>query len=135
MYTDVAGEALQQVDGQTTTTREIAEFFNTVAASGAQPRLGTVSGTCRFDIAGAGTYRVDVKDGVPTVTHDDTDSAPADCVVALGAEDFTRLVRREGNLNVFAALVQGCVAVSGDVSLAAQMLFSYTPKPVGVQSR
>lgn len=136
MYADVVGGALQQVDRQTT-TREIAEFFNTVVAIGAQPRLRTVSGTCRFDIAGAGTYCVDVKDGAPTVTHDDTDSAPADCdcVVALGANDFMQLVRREGYLNSFAALLQGRIAVSGDVSLAASLLFSYTPKPAGLQAR
>jgi putative sterol carrier protein len=129
------GGTLQHRNGHKTTKHEIAEFFDTVAAAGVQDRLRTVSGTCRFDVTGAGTYRVDVKDGVPAVTHDDTDTAPADCVVALSADDFMRVVRREGHLDTLAALLQGRIAVTGDIALAGALLFSYTPKPVDVQAR
>ena len=135
MKTKEAGRNLHHGNGHKTVNREIAEIFDTIAAGGAQPRLRTVSGTCRFDIAGAGRYRISVKDGAPTVVHDDTDSARADCVVALAAEDFVRLARRQDYLNTFAAFLQGRVEISGDISLAATLLFGYTPKPVGLQAR
>ena len=129
------GGTLQHRNGHRTTKHEIAEFFDTVAAAGVQERLRTVSGTCRFDVTGAGTYRIDVKDGVPAVTHDDTDMAPADCVLTVSADDFMRVVRREGHLNTLAALLEGRVAVSGDIALAGALLFSYTPKPVEMYTR
>jgi putative sterol carrier protein len=135
MNKEVVDRAVHHGNGHKSANREIAEFFDEVAAAGVQERLRTVSGSCRFDIAGAGTYRVDVKDGVPTVTHDAHDSAPADCIVALSAQDFLRILRREGNLTTFAAFLQGRMAISGDVSLAATLLFSYTGKPVGLQVR
>ena len=135
MNKKVVDRAVHHGNGHKSANREIAEFFDEVAATGVQERLRTVSGSCQFDIAGAGTYRVDIKDGVPTVTHDSPFSAPADCVVALSAQDFVRLLRREGNLTIFAAFLQGRIAISGDISLAATLLFSYTRKPVGLQVR
>ena len=135
MSANLAEGAVQQANGHTTKAQEIAEFFNTIAAAGVEPRLRNVSGTCRFDLAGAGTYRVAVKNGAPTVMHSDTDAAPADCVVALSADDFLRIVRREGHLDIFAALLQGRVAISGDVSLAATLLLSSTLKSTGLRSR
>jgi hypothetical protein len=135
MSANLAEGAVQHVDGPTTTAQEIGDFFNTIVAAGVQPRLRNVSGTCRFDVAGVGAYRVAVKDGAPTVTHNDTDTAPADCVVALSAEDFVRILRHEGYLDIFAAFLQGRIVVSGDLSLAATLLFSATLKPAGSPSR
>jgi hypothetical protein len=69
------------------------------------------------------------------LTQSDTDTAPADCVIATSAEDFMHIVRRDDHLDIFAAFLQGRVAISGDLSLAATLLFSSTLKPAGLQSR
>lgn len=134
MSNDDVGNAAQPANGQAGTS-EITDFFNRVEASGFQPRLHNVTGSCRFDIVGAGVWRVTVKGGMPTVTRNDMDTSPADCVVTIAAEDFVRLVRGEGNLNVLAAWLQGLVTISGDTALASAFIGSYTLEPVGSQSR
>lgn len=134
MSSDDVGKATQQASGQTATS-EITDFFNRVEASGFQPRLHSVTGSCRFDIAGAGIWRVTVKDGVPTITRNDMDTSPADSVVATSAEDLVHLIRGEGHLNMQAAWLQGIVTISGDIAMAATFLGSYTLEPVGSQSR
>ncbi len=134
MSTGGAGQSTQHAEAQTVVD-QVTEFFNRVAASGVQPRLRTVSGACRFDMVGAGTWRVATHDGVPTVTHDDNDKAPADCIVTCDAMDFVRIVRQEGHMNMFAALLQGLMTVDGDLAFAMAVLGSFTFGAVGSGSR
>ncbi|MGH2515941.1 MAG: SCP2 sterol-binding domain-containing protein [Ktedonobacterales bacterium] len=135
MSNDDVGRATQQADSQAAATREIVEFFDKVAARGVQPRLRSITGSCRFDIAGAGTWRVSIKDGLPTITRNDTDTAPSDSVVAVAAEDLIRLVRGEGHLNMLAAWLQGLVTIGGNLAFAEALLGSYTLEPAGSPSR
>jgi hypothetical protein len=51
------------------------------------------------------------------------------------ADDLARLIRGEGNLNVLAAWLQGLVTISGDITIAATLLGSYTLEPIGSQPR
>jgi SCP-2 sterol transfer family len=118
-----------------TARQEIAEFFSRVTAGGPQPRLRYVSGTCLFNIAGAGSWRGTIANGVPTVTQDGTDAAPVDCTVECTAEDFLRIVHREGNMNILAAFLQGLVTIKGDISFAAALLGGVTFDTVGAQPR
>jgi len=125
----------QQVPGQTDgqpATAEIAEFFDKVATLGVQPRLRAVSGTCVFNINGAGSWRATITNGLPTITHDVPGNEPADCTVECSAQDFLRIVHREGNLNILAAFLQGLVAVTGNIGFATSLLGSVTFDPVGM---
>ena len=130
MSNDNMGQQAQPTAAQTTAnqaTREITALFDRVVAGGYQPRLRAVSGTCRFNIADAGSWLATIKDGVPTVTRDDgKDTTPADCTVACTAENYLRVVHREGNLNIFAAYLQGIVIITGDIGFATTLLGSVT---------
>ena len=118
------GQETQQTEGQA--AREVAEFFASDAVRSFQPRLRSVSGMCRFDITGAGSWQVRIKEGMPTITHEANDQSPADCVVTCSAEDFARVMRREGYLNVYAAILQGLLTVTGDLGFATALLGGVT---------
>lgn len=132
---DDVRQPAQQAPGQTggqPATAEIAEFFDKVAALGVQPRLRAVSGTCVFNITDAGSWLATVTNGLPTIAHDVPANAPADCTVECSAQDFLRIVHREGNLNVLAAFLQGLVTVTGNIGFATSLLGSVTFDPVGM---
>ncbi len=70
----------------------------------------------RFDVAGAGTWRVEVNDGAVDVAESD---APADCVIRASEEDLLRVVR--GELSAVTAYMTGRVRVEGDIGLATRL--------------
>jgi len=104
---------------------ELEALFARAAASGPQPRLRTLTGTCQFDLAGAGTWRSTVKDGVMAVVKGGDDTSPARCVVACDAEDFLRFVHREGNMNLMTAFMQELVTITGDFPFAYAALSGF----------
>ena len=77
------------------------------------PRLQGVSGSYRFDVEGVGSWRIEVHDGVVTITES---TAAADCVIRCDEADFVRLARGEQNL--LTATLQGRAQVEGDYALA-----------------
>jgi putative sterol carrier protein len=103
-----------------------------MAALGVQPRLRAVSGTCVFNITGAGSWRATITEGLPTITHDAPENGPADCTLECSAQDFLRIVHHEGNLNVLAAFLQGLVTVTGNIGFATSLLGSVNFDPVGM---
>lgn len=130
-----SAQPAQQAPGQTEgqpAAAEIAGFFDKVAALGVQPRLRSVSGTCVFNITGAGSWRATITDGLPTITHDAPANGPADSTLECSAQDFLRIVHREGDLNVLAAFLQGLVTVTGDMGFATSLVGSVTFNPVGM---
>jgi hypothetical protein len=133
--TESEGPAMSAMGGQAA-TEEIARFFAAIGAQGFQPRLRHATGSCQFDIVGAGTWRVTVKDGVAMMTQNVQGMAPPDSVFTCTAEDFLRLIKqdfskREPHLNLFTALLQGMVTITGDLSFAAALLWSATLMPTG----
>src|SRR5258706_7877855 len=68
------------------------EFFQEIAARGSDPALRDITGTCRFDIVGVGTWYLAINKGALTVTQQD---AGADLVITCDAQDFDRIVRGE----------------------------------------
>lgn len=70
----------------------------------------------RFDVEGAGSWRVAVVDGRATVAESAED---ADCVIRMKEETMLRLVR--GEQKPATAFMTGKIAVEGDMSLALKL--------------
>ncbi len=84
---------------------------------GVEPaRTRGTTASYRFDVQGAGSWHVDVKDGAVDVTESD---APADCVIRASEENLLRIVR--GELNPVTAYMTGRVKVEGDITLATRL--------------
>jgi len=97
-------------------TDNAREFF-----SGLEHRLDTekLQGQTvayRFDIAGAGSWRVGVYEGKVAVEEGRED---ADCVIAMKEEVFVRLLR--GEQNPASAFMLGRIKVDGDMSHALKL--------------
>lgn len=131
MSTDKSGPATQPT-GRGTAANEIAAFFK--QRGGAQPRLRGVSGICDFNIEGAGRWRVTVKDGVVSATEGGPDTPPADCVITCAAQDFQRILHREGNMNMVTATLQELITVTGDYPFAATLIGNFEFEPAGSPS-
>src|SRR6185312_9907968 len=87
--------------------QEIAQFFRQAGDMRSQPRLHGITGVCRFDLTGVGSWSVAANDGEITVIEGAGNALHADCVVACGAEDFLRITHGENHLNLITAAMQG----------------------------
>lgn len=131
MSPDKSGPAAQP-RGRGTAADEIAAFFQ--QGGGAQPRLRGVNGICQFNFEGAGRWRITVKDGVLSATEGGPETPPADCVITCTAQDFLRILRREGNMNMTTAVLQELVTATGDIAFAWTLIGSFVPEPAGSPS-
>lgn len=122
-------QASQQTAGETA-SGEIAEFFKQSGEMRSQPRLRGVTGVCRFDFAGEGSWSVAVNDGEVTVIEGAGDALRADCVVSSSPEDFLRSLRGDNYMNLLTAAMQGLVTVSGDKVFAMAFLGNVVTAPV-----
>ena len=94
------------------------EFFHELQAktAGGSERTRGLTASYRFDIDGAGTWRVDVDDGTVTVAESD---GAADCVIKVPEELFLRIVR--GEQSPMGAYFMGKIRVEGDTALAMRL--------------
>ena len=105
---------------------EPTRAFFTRLAEQHQPRLQSVTGTVRFDIAdGERTehWYLHIRKGDVTVSHDD---GAADCVISADIGTFDEIL--SGRMNAMAAVLRGAVGIEGKVVLltALQRLFPGT---------
>src|SRR3989440_10237914 len=100
-------------------------FFEEIAARGYDPSLRRIKGTCRFEIARAGTWVLSIQDAALTVTEMPAD---ADLVLASDAQDFDRIVR--GEVDPFIAALQGKLTISGHLALFPLVVLRFFPAPV-----
>ena len=94
------------------------EFFEDLAArtAGGSERTRGLTASYRFDIEGAGSWRVEVDDGAVAVSESD---GAADCVIAAPEDLFLRIVR--GEQSPMGAFLMGKIRVEGDTALAMRL--------------
>ena len=98
------------------TCESAQQFFDDLAARADPARARDLSASYRFDIAGQGSWHVDVENGAVTVTQS---SEPADCVIATDEQTFLAVVRNEQN--PMGAFMTGKIRVEGDMGLALRL--------------
>jgi putative sterol carrier protein len=92
------------------------EFFEGAESRIDPSRTRGFRASYRFDVEGAGSWRVDVDDGNVRVEEGD---APADCVVRANEATFLRIVNREAS--PMTAFLTGKVRVEGDMGLLLKL--------------
>jgi putative sterol carrier protein len=92
------------------------QFFDDLQGRADPSRADGLTASYRFDIAGAGSWRVDVENGAVTVTESQD---PAECVIATDEETFLAVVRNEQN--PMGAFMTGKIRVEGDMGLALRL--------------
>src|SRR5437870_13402539 len=97
-------------------------FFEEIATRRYDPSLRGIKGTCRFEIARAGTWVLSIQDAALTVTEMPAD---ADLVLASDAQDFDRIVRRE--VDTFIVALQGKLTISGHQALLPMLVLRSLP--------
>lgn len=97
------------------TAREFFEELKARTADGSERTRG-LTASYRFDVDGAGSWRVDVDDGAVSVSESD---AAADCVIAVPEDLLLRIVR--GEQSPMGAFLMGKIRVEGDAALAMRL--------------
>jgi len=97
--------------------QSVNEFFDTLPARADESKIAGMNNTYRFDVDGAGSWVVDVRDGKVTVTEDG-DSEP-DATISTSEEMFKKLVA--GEQNPTTAYMTGKVKIKGDMGAAMKL--------------
>ena len=92
------------------------DFFESLPARLDPAKTADLEASYRFDIAGAGSWRVGVSGGAVAV---DESQAAADCVIQMSDETFSKL--RNGRASPMTSFMTGKIKVKGDMALAAQL--------------
>jgi putative sterol carrier protein len=92
------------------------EFFQGLPGRIDREGAGALDASYRFDIEGAGSWRLEADGERAVVTESD---APADCVIRTDENTFLRIVR--GEQSPMGAYLTGKVRVEGDVGLALRL--------------
>jgi putative sterol carrier protein len=92
------------------------EFFEGLPGRIDPERAGALDSSYRFDIEGAGNWRLEADGEKAVVTQSD---APADCVIRTDENTFLRIVR--GEQSPMGAYMTGKVRVEGDLGLALRL--------------
>ncbi len=92
------------------------EFFDDLKANADPSRASDLTASYRFDIAGKGSWRVEVAAGKVTVVESDQ---PADCIVSTDEQTFLGVVQNQQS--PIGAYMTGKIKVEGDMGLALRL--------------
>jgi putative sterol carrier protein len=92
------------------------EFFAGLAGRTDPERARRLGASYRFDIEGAGSWRLEAQGDELVITESD---APAECVVRTDERTFLRIV--SGEQSPMGAYMRGKVKVEGDLGLALRL--------------
>ena len=94
----------------------VREFFEQVSARVGSEQAQNLDASYRFDIDGAGSWRLESGGDQVVVTESD---APADCVIKTDERTFLGIV--EGGQSAMGAYMTGKLRVEGDLGLAMRL--------------
>jgi putative sterol carrier protein len=94
----------------------VREFFEGLEARVDASKTAGMTNSYQFDVEGAGTWKVDVKDGAVSVTEGPAD---ADVTISASEETFLKMVR--GEQNPTTAYMTGKLKVKGDMGAALKL--------------
>jgi putative sterol carrier protein len=92
------------------------EFFESLPGRVDPMRARALAGSYRFDVDGAGSWRLEADGDRLVVSESD---APADCVIRADERTFLRIV--SGEQSPIGAYMTGKVRVEGDLGLALKL--------------
>jgi putative sterol carrier protein len=92
------------------------EFFETLPGRVSRQASQALDASYRFDVDGAGSWRVESDGEGLAVTESD---APADCVIRTDERTFLRIVG--GEQSPMGAYMMGKIKVEGDLGLALRL--------------
>ena len=92
------------------------EFFESLESRLNASGSGDFTGVYRFDISGAGSWRVDLANGKAEVTESNDGG---DCVVSMKEDVFLRVL--SGDQNPMTAFLMGKIRVDGDMSMVMRL--------------
>jgi putative sterol carrier protein len=92
------------------------EFFDTLESRVDPSKTAGMNNSYLFDIDGAGTWKVDVRDGSVNVTEGGGD---ADVTISTSEETFEKMV--SGEQNPTSAYMTGKLKVKGDMGAAMKL--------------
>jgi putative sterol carrier protein len=92
------------------------EFFEGLEFRLNTSGVGDASGSYRFDIGDAGSWRVDLAEGQAGVTESDEGG---DCIIRMKEDVLLRLI--SGDQNPMTAFMTGKIKVDGDVGMAMRL--------------
>jgi putative sterol carrier protein len=112
--------------------RSIQQIIDETKGERFDERLVDFQGSCRFDIEGVGSYRVEVDHGRVAAR---VGPGSADCVITCGPDDFVRIM--EGEQNLLTAFMQGRVGFQGELAVAKVVhgLLPARPREEGREAR
>jgi putative sterol carrier protein len=94
----------------------VREFFEKLPSRADPSKTAGMNNTYVFEIDGAGTWTVAVRDGEVAVSEGAGDG---DCTISTSAESFERIV--SGEQNPTTAYMTGKLKVKGDMSAAMKL--------------
>ena len=92
------------------------EFFENLEGRVDPSKTEGMTNSYLFDIEGAGTWKVDVKDGQVSVSEGDGD---ADATISASEDTFEKIASRE--MNATTAYMSGKLKVKGDLGAAMKL--------------
>ena len=92
------------------------QFFDDLGANADPTRAPDLTASYRFDIAGVGSWHVDVNAGAVTVEQSDV---PAQCMIETDERTFLAVV--QGEQSPMGAYMTGKIRVEGDMGLALRL--------------
>ena len=92
------------------------EFFEGLSSRVVASKTAGMNNTYVFEIEGAGTWTVDVRDGQVNVTEGAGDG---DCTIATSEENFEKIVN--GEQNPTTAYMSGKLKIRGDMGAAMKL--------------
>ena len=94
----------------------VREFFEGLGSRVDPSKTAGMNNSYVFDIEGAGTWKVDVRDGSVSVAEGGGD---ADCTISASEETFQKIAR--GEQNPTTAYMTGKLKVKGDMGAAMKL--------------